>query len=98
MNRVARVHTKATHHRSAAQSLAASIAFDEQRIRDLDDEAKAAASRGRVHRGSGGVRKALQGGTDANRKSLEAHERLDRLSHAAAISPTILTDPDVVEP
>jgi hypothetical protein len=98
VNRVSGPSRKANAHRASMESLASSVAYDEKRVIDLDRQVKELASKGRILHGADGVRAALLNGIAENRKRLREHERLFRLYDFAARSPTLLTDPEVVEP
>lgn len=97
-NRVSVAFRLASEHKIAVENLGKSNAWDERRVRDLDAQAKELTDKGQLIIGADGVRKALLNGIAVNQKSLEEHERLYQIYHAAAISPTILTDPEVVDP
>ncbi len=97
-NRICIPYQKAVEHRLAMESLGAAVAFDEQRIADSLRQEKEAALRGEVINGAEDVRRALRSGIAVNRKSFDMHKRLFELYDSAARSPTIATDPQVVEP
>jgi hypothetical protein len=96
-NRICIPYEKAVEHRLAMESLGAAVAFDEKRIADSVREEQEAAVRGEVIGGAEDVRRALRDGVAVNRKSFEKHKRLFELYDSAARSPTLMTDPPVVE-
>lgn len=97
-NRIGVAYRKASEHQGSVKNLAASNAWDEKRLRDLDAQTKGLSYQEQVLTGAEGVRKSFRETIAVNQKSLEEHERLYRIYHAAAVSPTLLTDPEIVEP
>ena len=97
-NRISVVYRKASEHQGSVKNLAASNAWDEKRLRDLDAQTKGLSYQEQVLTGAEGVRKSFRDTIAVNQRSLEEHERLYQIYHAAAVSPTLLTDPEVVEP
>ncbi len=97
-DRVSAAYRLASEHKGAVESLGKSIAWDEKRVSDLHAQVKELADKGQVMIGAEGVRKAFLDAIATNRKSLEEHERLYQIYHASAISPTLLSDPEVVDP
>lgn len=97
-NRICISYQKAVENRLAMESLGAAVEFDEKQITDSLHNEKEAALRGEVINGAEGVRQALRVGITVNRKSFERHKRLFELYDSAARSPTLVTDPPVVEP
>jgi len=97
-NRIGIPYQKASENRVAMESLGASIDFDEKRIEDSVRRDEEAAAKGDVIGGAEGVRQALREGIAENRRRYEGHKRLFELYDRAARSPTLVTDPPVVEP